>query len=119
LLWDAATVRQVGELTAPDVPQRQPLGRHVAFSPDGKWIAAEANGKLRLWDAATRAHVRTIDLPRGADRLLWHRDSRLLAVAIGDGFRVIDTRDGRTVVTGGVPVGAWSPDGTELFGMAG
>ena len=34
--------------------------RHVAFSPDGQWLAGTGRGEIRLWDAATGRAVRRI-----------------------------------------------------------
>jgi WD40 repeat protein/formylglycine-generating enzyme required for sulfatase activity len=118
IVWDAATMKPLGELTAPDAGKDQQVGSSPDVSPDGKWIAAAAGDKLRIWDAKTRAHVKSIDAPGGSG-VTWHKDSRLLAVA-GEGqpTRVIDTQDGKIVVTMEAGASAtWSPEGTELFGM--
>ena len=34
--------------------------RHVAFSPDGRWLAGTGRGEIRLWDAVTGRAVRRI-----------------------------------------------------------
>lgn len=54
--------------------------RHLAYSPDGRWLAGTGRGEARLWDAATGTLVRRL--------------------AFGDtavGTRVGFTPDGRTV----------------------
>jgi WD40 repeat protein len=112
--WDVQTTRP---LEAPDGMK----GSRVVFSPDGKWIAAGGRDKLAIWDAKTRAHVRTIDCP-ALLFFAWHKDSRLVAVAqAGRAAQVIDTHDGKKIVTLELEnnLVAWSPDGTEVLGMHG
>jgi WD40 repeat protein/formylglycine-generating enzyme required for sulfatase activity len=121
-VFDSATAKPLGELTAPDGGPNQTFGGDALYSPNGKWIATGANGKLRLWDAKTRAHLRTLDVPGNASFFAFcHKDGRLLAVATdGQPVRVIDSTDGRVVATLEYGAGyslAWSPDGTELFAV--
>jgi WD40 repeat protein len=63
----------------------------VAFSPDGRWLAA-ASGVVRLWDAATLEL-----LPLGEER---RRATMCLAFS----------RDGKTLATGHSPRRAGAPD---------
>ena len=75
----------------------------ISLSPDGKTLAAITNesgvGVLRLYDADTRRSLPRPPLPvGGARRLVWHENSRDLAVTIasaqspGDAY-AIDVRD--------------------------
>ena len=77
----------------------------IALSPDGKLLAVITNeggvGVLRLYDAATRRALPRPPLPvGGARRLVWHENSRDLAVTIGsaqspgDAY-AIDVRDNK------------------------
>ncbi len=77
----------------------------IALSPDGRTLAVITNeggvGVLRLYDAQTRRALPQPSLPLGgASRLVWHEDSRDLAVTVdsaqspGDVY-AIDVRDNR------------------------
>ena len=77
----------------------------IALSPDGRTLAAIANeagvGVLRLYDARTRRPLRRPPLPVGnARRLVWHENSRDLAVSVNSAqspsdVYVIDVGDQR------------------------
>ncbi len=107
---------------------RQPTGRmphEIAVSPDGAQAAVVAYGgnTIDVFDLATRARARTIDL--GANRrphgLLWLPDGRLLATAEGSQtLVVVDTRnrDRITAISTGQPgshMVAVTPDRRRAF----
>ena len=73
-------------MTAPDAKPNETLASRVAWSPDGRWLAGAYGKQVRIWDADTRKHLRTIttEFP-GNDSLAWHKESQLLAVT-GEGF---------------------------------
>jgi eukaryotic-like serine/threonine-protein kinase len=77
-LWDMATGRPVACLKAPDpgaaIPPRWRGVYALAFSPDGKTLAAGAVATVRLWDVATGALRNTFPLRESADWVHTVRD---------------------------------------------
>src|SRR5262249_36794393 len=80
----------------------------VAYSPDGRWLAAAAGrgkygaacapserAEAKLWEAGTGAEIRTFPAVQGASsRVAFSPDSRWLASGWGDGIvRIWDTKD--------------------------
>jgi WD40 repeat protein/energy-coupling factor transporter ATP-binding protein EcfA2 len=87
----------------------------VAFSPDGGRVVS-GGGKLRVWDASSRALLKEID---GATyRVAFSRDGRMFAAARREGgVRLWDgalTKELRTFDAKGVGLLAFSPDGRVL-----
>jgi WD40 repeat protein len=76
-VWDAASGQPVGR----DVPgPAAGMDVALAFSPDGKTLAAAKDNTVQLWDAALGQMVRT--LAGHTDRVtavVWSPDSKLLA----------------------------------------
>ncbi len=73
LLWDAATRERIGgplildaeSLATPETVAYGPVISGVAFSPDGRFLAASDNaGRIVVWDAQTLPRLR--DLPPAA-----------------------------------------------------
>ena len=88
---------------------RQPTGtmpHEIAVSPDGKRAAVVAYGgtTIDVFDVATRAKLRTIDLSpnRRPHGLLWLADGRLVATAEGSKSVAVVQPDGsiRSIATG-------------------
>ncbi|WP_020137133.1 helix-turn-helix domain-containing protein [Streptomyces sp. 351MFTsu5.1] len=118
-LWRTAERRQTAVLTAPGKV------RSVAFSPDGRMLAAAvvgaAGGAVRVWDVAARRVVAglTTDVPLRA--VAYAPDGRTLASAGSDGtitlWRAGGSHDRVATFRGhrdAVNALAYSPDGRTL-----
>jgi WD40 repeat protein len=99
--------------------------RVVAFSPDGKSLAAgggakEGSGQIILWDAAARNPIWQASLPRGAYCLAFAPDGKTLAVTcLQPDVRLLDAATGKLKHTWAGPAkGVWpvafSSDGKTL-----
>lgn len=77
-VWDTRDGTELLTLTGHDGP----LGRPVAFSPDGLWIATTGTDKtMRFWYSHTGEMVTTIDTAKApVFDFVWHPDSGHLFV---------------------------------------
>jgi WD40 repeat protein len=115
--WDVASGR---ELPAP--PGESDYVTAVAFSPDGKTLAAALDewdeDNVRLWDVRSGAVKASFEGPVGG--LAFSPDSRVLATVGGDGcLRLRDPTDGRLLAAfrwhqSDIDAVAFSPDGHWL-----
>jgi WD40 repeat protein len=105
--------------------RRIPIGtgspHELAFSPDGRWLAATtANGEIRLFDLAAGGAPRIVVNPAGATSVAFSRDGRQLASGGYDGqVRIWSTADGAFLRTlaghaGTVWTVAFAPDGRSV-----
>jgi ferric-dicitrate binding protein FerR (iron transport regulator) len=117
LLLDPVTGQSHGSL-----PTRAYPLTVMAYSPDGRYLAAGITGQVQLWDVEKRELVRTI---RGFERVLYtlafSPDGKLLAGGTQDGqVWLWDVAGGEEVQviqagTSGVRVLAWAPDGRSII----
>ncbi|MFF7949665.1 nSTAND1 domain-containing NTPase [Streptomyces griseorubiginosus] len=118
-LWRTAERRQTAVLTAPGKV------RSVAFSPDGRTLAAgvvgAAGGTVRVWDVRTRRVVATLTADTPVRAVAYAPDGRTLASADSDGtitlWRTGGAHDRVATFRGhrdAVNALAYSPDGRTL-----
>jgi WD40 repeat protein len=98
-LWDVASQRPIGAL----VPGRAGgVTTSVAFSPDGKVVAAAVGGTIRLWQLATRRAMSPplqIGTRNQVDAMTFSPDGQTLATPIGGTVRLWDAATGRRIGT--------------------
>lgn len=116
---DLATGRELGRSATGRMPHE------IAVSPDGRQAAVVAYGAraIDIFDIATRARLRTIDLSPndGPHGLVWLADGRILATTErSQSLTIVDTRNGDRVSA--IPTGqqgthmvAVTPDGRRAF----
>jgi YVTN family beta-propeller protein len=116
---DLATGRELGRVSTGKMPHE------IAVSPDGRQAAVVAYGgtSIDIFDVATRARVRRIDLSpnAGPHGLVWLDDGRLVATTERSrSLTIVDTRRGdaiRTISTdqAGTHMVAVSPDKSRAY----
>jgi WD40 repeat protein/class 3 adenylate cyclase/DNA-binding SARP family transcriptional activator len=115
LIWDTSSWNQLITLKSPDGFFA------VAYSPDGKEIAASASKDLFVWDAATGNQVFTYRTSHTANGLAFSPGGQQLAASQTDGsillFKSLDNGAEPSSFSGGdqmVGEVAFSPDGALL-----
>jgi WD40 repeat protein len=112
----------------PDAAGEPHEARDVAYSPDGRSLAAPDywRGTVTFWDTDTGKVVRTIGEGRSAsgqvDHLAFGPDGRRVALSVGRELWVLDARSGEAVSTFEAPahdVIAFNPGGRRLFNAGG
>ncbi|RKG89326.1 hypothetical protein D7V97_42515, partial [Corallococcus sp. CA053C] len=94
---------------------------HVAWSPEGQWLAAASTGSVHLWhaDSGLLSNVLHGEDP-SLGGLSWNPRRRgVLATWSGTQARVWDVESGRVLATltghaGSIHQAVWSPDGMRL-----
>ena len=115
-----------GDFVAPKGNVGRPHGNieGVAFSPDGKCIAACVHGRdnmVNLWDAETGDELLTLNVPIGPRWVAFSPDGTRLGTACLDGSsRVWDVETGQEVLmlsghAGRVTALGFGPDGRRIF----
>src|SRR5262249_45562331 len=120
-LWDTTTWQQCATL----VGHTASVGA-LAFSPDGRFLAACAEVTLWVWDVASRtAVVRHKISERHFQDVAFSPDGRFLAFARGDATVALwDTTDWKEVAAYDWEIGpmysiAFAPDGMRAAGGSG
>ncbi|HBI46877.1 MAG TPA: hypothetical protein DDY78_29095 [Planctomycetales bacterium] len=97
-IWDVASGNRLGELSSPDLGPPPLMPRMSGLSPDGKWLCHfhipsnddlsmdVTQSRLRVWDVPNRRLHWDMRLSGSASAAMFSPDSRLLAVAYGEGF---------------------------------
>jgi WD40 repeat protein len=115
-VWEAAGGRQVLVCAPPGAEESY---AKVAFSPDGKYLAAGGQA-VTIWDVGTGQEVRTLEGSVNSPGLVaFSRDGLLAAAGFLGGVSVWDFASGREVLShparGNLIYGlAFSPDGSRL-----
>ena len=96
-LWDVAT--------RTDIATFKGSGSSVAFSPDGKMLAADSSSGITLWDIATKTDVVTLEGHNRINSIVFSPDGTTLASGAEDGTALLWDMSGYvTPVVTGVPV---------------
>lgn len=106
VLWQTETGQEVRRLTAtanasidkaPGFAGTPVRIRTLAFSPDGKTLAAGGDHpELSLWETATGKEIRRIPGAKGIELVAFEPDGRtLISIGLGDGVRWWDVQTGK------------------------
>ena len=83
------------------------LGGHLAWSPDGRWLAAVCPGRLPVvWCPKDGKRITAAGL-QDASEVCWMQDSRRLLVRGAKGWSWFSTDDGRATAIPGTANAAW------------
>jgi WD40 repeat protein len=115
-LWRSRTLAPLSP------PLRGPAGdvNGLAFSPDGKLVAAAGSAKTVLWDATTKKIVRVLPAgSHGASKVVFSPDGLTVAIGRSDGIdALVDLRTGKETAelatAGSADSVDYSPDGRLL-----
>jgi len=114
-IWDLVAGQEVATLPAP-------MMTHLAWSPDGLWVAigAPLNGGISIWDTGTWQQPILFSDPEHGRALAWSPDSQLLASAGMDGITKVwslATHEEAFSLNGhaaAITALAWNSDGNRL-----
>jgi WD40 repeat protein len=103
-LWDAATGKELRQLTMPAKKEYRKVTdgfHHLRFAPDGKMLLTSgADGKLRVWDTATGKELRQISvIGDGLGAFALSPDGKSVAIVDGSHcIRLLDFASGKDLV---------------------
>ena len=99
-IWDAGAGRFMRKLESVHDSSLEWL-RGVAFSPDGKVVAAAAGSKIKIWDAQTGQFLMKLSGHRWVESITFSLDGQLIASAGGedDTVRLWNARTGEVLRT--------------------
>lgn len=117
-LWNMATRHETADLSG-DAGEAGEEVNGIAFSGDGRTLAAATSGAVRLWDVSTRTAVGAMPVTTPVSALAFSPDAKTLATA--DRGATIRLWNVRTQAmppvsghTGSVNTVAYSPDGRTV-----
>lgn len=113
-----------GAIPYPDMSRYGIIVEDIAFSPNGKLLAAEESGNVKLWDVETGLQVgQTLRLSQLIDSLAFSPDGQVLATAGEEDVHLWNVPGGEKIGTlsrhpGKITQVTFSPDG-KLLATAG
>jgi WD40 repeat protein len=121
-IWNSRTGALMHKLEFKQHPDAGDYVNSVAWSPDGKYIAAGGMTKqVWIWEAATGKMIRTYQNGDTINGVSWSPDSKLLAFDNGNNVQIWDPFKQRIVASfesqqgqNGVSSVAWSPNGKYI-----
>ncbi|MEE9302212.1 MAG: WD40 repeat domain-containing protein, partial [Thiotrichaceae bacterium] len=92
LLWDTTTGERLARF---QVSAKGQVVNLKTFSPDGRYLAANAYNTLLIWDSETRQEIVRLNHKDGINDIVFTHDGQYIAVANGSNISVWDWQHGR------------------------
>lgn len=120
-IWKSVKIFSItGNIRLPDLDGFSGSIRDLAFSPDGKWLAAgDETGTVLQWKPESGIHVHTFNNPGEGVRSIAFSSGGLLLAGFADSIHLWNSTDGQSVHIIDDPFSSWeeaqfSSDGSEL-----
>ena len=101
-----------------ELPGKGGWVEHIAWSPDGRLLAASSGRVLRLWTSSGEPRLETEPHPSTVAAIAWRKDGREIATCCYGGVHVWAIESGargrRLEWKGSLVSMAWSPDGKVI-----